>query len=131
MVGYSIKFNARSAEAAELMAIREGLFLAKKSDINHLELETDAEGLKKMITTAEKLENHELGAIIRDIQTLLNGQWIVVVLPARRQANGVANCLAKYGQKMEDPVKIHHEVPECAAVPYNQDQNGCLTNVNN
>lgn len=60
LVGFSIKFRAINPAAAELITVREGLVTAKRVNIQHLELEADAEALKMMLENADKFTNHAM-----------------------------------------------------------------------
>uniref|UniRef100_A0A803LXA5 RNase H type-1 domain-containing protein n=1 Tax=Chenopodium quinoa TaxID=63459 RepID=A0A803LXA5_CHEQI len=77
LAGFASKFNAVSAASAELLAIREGLLLAWEKQIKFLELETDAEGLSKMLKEPKSSEDGDLGNIIRDVAALLERDWTV------------------------------------------------------
>lgn len=121
IMGFSIKFAAKNPEAAELLAIREGLLMAKHCNFNKIELETDAEGLKKMIQLATMFPHHELGALLHDVTSLIKDTWTMEIIHAKREANGVAHCLAKYGLTMEEARFIHNVVPDCAKKPHLED----------
>uniref|UniRef100_A0A803MAS0 RNase H type-1 domain-containing protein n=1 Tax=Chenopodium quinoa TaxID=63459 RepID=A0A803MAS0_CHEQI len=47
--GFAINLNAMSGDGAELLAIRAGLLTAWTREIKHLELETDADALRKIL----------------------------------------------------------------------------------
>lgn len=115
IVGFSVKFAAKTPEAAELLAIRVGLHIAKDRNFNNIQLETDAEGLKKMLQLSNKFPHHEMGALIHDVEALINHTWRIEILHTRRTANGVAHCIAKFGLTMPEARFIHDTVPDCAS----------------
>ena len=56
-LGYSVKFKATTPLAAEFLAIREGLKIARQYNITKLELETDALALKPDDGTLDQLSH--------------------------------------------------------------------------
>lgn len=93
------------------------MLIGKHKGILKLELETDAEGLKKNARVGRDVPS--LGALLHDVTALIKDTWTVKILHARREANGVAHCLAKYGLIMAEARCIYDMVPDCAAKPYN------------
>ncbi|XP_010666966.1 uncharacterized protein LOC104884068 [Beta vulgaris subsp. vulgaris] len=92
--GFSKKVDAGLAEAAELMAIREGLQIAWDRNFHNLEVECDAKGVIKLLSSPLEAENHPLGVIIMDICILLIMDWKVDFLHIKRDGNRVAHRLA-------------------------------------
>ncbi|XP_056692002.1 uncharacterized protein [Spinacia oleracea] len=72
-LGYSSKYNAKNPLAAELLALREGLSVAKSFDIDKLEVETDAGSLIFMLdtSTVNPYPHHELVAVIEEVRGML------------------------------------------------------------
>ncbi|KMT03378.1 hypothetical protein BVRB_8g190670 [Beta vulgaris subsp. vulgaris] len=92
--GFSKKVDAGSAEAAELMAIREGLQIAWDCKFKNLEVECDAKSIVNLLKNPLEAENHPLGVIIMDICILLTREWQVDFLYIGRDGNTVVHKLA-------------------------------------
>ncbi|XP_021758567.1 uncharacterized protein LOC110723522 [Chenopodium quinoa] len=84
--------------ASELIVIREGLLMAWKRKIQHLDLETDADALSKMLKNPEAFKDHDLGNVIRDVASLLARDWDVAIFHAKRYVNQIADALAHIGR---------------------------------
>uniref|UniRef100_A0A803NAZ0 RNase H type-1 domain-containing protein n=1 Tax=Chenopodium quinoa TaxID=63459 RepID=A0A803NAZ0_CHEQI len=66
--------------------------------------------------------HHELGMIIQDIKKMLEADWIVVFLHAKRPANAVAHGLAKMGAQMtDDYLKYYYYPPKPVADAFAKD----------
>uniref|UniRef100_A0A803M6Z1 RNase H type-1 domain-containing protein n=1 Tax=Chenopodium quinoa TaxID=63459 RepID=A0A803M6Z1_CHEQI len=116
VTGYAMRFNALSADAAELMAIREGLLTAWGKGIKFLELETDADALTRMLKDPKSFEDGDLGNLIRDVASLLERQWTVQVFHISRSINEVADKLAFMGRnkfKAGETVPFTYPPAEC------------------
>uniref|UniRef100_A0A803LHF6 RNase H type-1 domain-containing protein n=1 Tax=Chenopodium quinoa TaxID=63459 RepID=A0A803LHF6_CHEQI len=115
VAGFASKFNALSAATAELLAIRDGLLLAWDKRIRFLELETDADSLSKMLKDPKSFEDGDLGNIIRDVASLLQRDWEVIVFHANKCVNFVDDRLATMGRtkyKTGDNVPFSYPPPE-------------------
>lgn len=110
MVGFSLKFKAANLATAELLTIREGLFIAKSYKITHLELEIYAQALKIITDRPDRFPHHELRAIIKDVTHLLEGEWTLDIMHAKRDVNMVAHRLVGFGLEMEEEKVIHFVV---------------------
>ncbi|XP_021775768.1 uncharacterized protein LOC110739627 [Chenopodium quinoa] len=97
-VGFAINFNAMSAAAAELLAIKEGLLIVWARDIKQLELEIDAEALKMMLEDPDAFKNHDLGNAISDVVSIICRNWKVSIFHVNRSINCVADKLAAMGR---------------------------------
>lgn len=108
-LGYSTKFNAKTPLAAELLALREGLSLAKTFDVDNLEVETDADSLIFMLdtSTVNPYPHHELVAVIEEVRALMNGSWKLEVRHIPRHKNLVAHGLAAFAMNMAVGHKSH------------------------
>ncbi|XP_021858374.2 uncharacterized protein [Spinacia oleracea] len=95
-LGYSSKYNAKTPLAAELLALREGLAVAKAFDVDKIEVETDADSLIFMLdtSTVNPYPHHELVAVIEDVRNLLVGSWDLQMRHIPRHKNLVAHGLA-------------------------------------
>lgn len=71
LIGFSHEFHAVTSLAAELLAIRESLLLAKEYGVEKVVLEIDAQALKAMINNAHEYVSHEMSPILEDVITLL------------------------------------------------------------
>lgn len=76
-MGLSVKlsgFTIRTPAEVELelIVLRDGLHLAKELNIQQLEVETDAEGVKDPLDI-----NNEFGVAIADVSSLFNSSWKV------------------------------------------------------
>lgn len=96
-LGYSVKFFASSLVAAELMALKEGLALAKIYKIECLIIETDALEVKSMLINIEDHLHSVLANLIKDIGFFLSDNACFSIKHAGRSANVVAHLLAKSG----------------------------------
>ena len=117
MMGFSLKFKANPA-TVELLTICEGLSIAKSHKILHPELETDAHVLKIMIDRADHFPHHELHAITKDVTHLLEGEWTVDIMHAKRDVNMVAHRLVALGLEMEEEKVTHFTPPPCVIKEY-------------
>lgn len=120
-LGFLIKFSAVNAAVVELITIREVLARARDFNIDRLEVETDAQALKIMMDWAEPYLDHELSAIICDVDKLLKHNWVVTFLHANKDANVIAHKLARYAMEMEEDKKDHFTPPQYVMQDYIQE----------
>lgn len=100
-IGFSLKFKTIGPASAELLAIKEGMLIAWGRKITNLELETNAQTLKKMLGEPQDYHDHQLSAIIVDVVALLKRDWNVIILYVKREVNRVAHGLAAIGRTMD------------------------------
>ena len=115
--------DAGSAEASELMAIREGLQIAWDCNYRKLEVECDAKGVVNLLSKPLEAENHPLGVIIMDICILLARDWIVEFLHTKRDGNKVAHVLAAEAVEQVDERVVFITAPTHAKDAYFQIKN--------
>lgn len=116
-----MKFKTIGPASAELLAIKEGLLIAWGRKITNLELEIDAEILKKMLEKPEDYHDHQLGAILVDVSALLKREWSVTILHVKRDINGVAHELADIGRTMDGERTYHFQPPKKVLQTYFQE----------
>ncbi|CAN0854232.1 Putative ribonuclease H protein At1g65750 [Linum grandiflorum] len=80
----------------ELIAVRNGLSLIQVMGFTKVWLESDSlEGIK-LIKDGD-VDSHPLAAILYDIRSLINGRWECKVSHVLREANQLADSMAKMG----------------------------------
>lgn len=92
--GFSKRIEAGSAEAAELLAIREGVQIAWDCNYLQVEVECDALGVVQLLSKPLEAVHHPLGVVVMDICILLPRKWKVEFMHIKREANKVAHALA-------------------------------------
>lgn len=120
--GFAKKVDAGSPEAAEMMAIREGLQIAWDCNYRNLEVECDARGVVQLLSKPLEAENHPLGVIIMDICILLTRNWSVEFRHTKREGNKVAHLLAAEATHQKDERVVFISVPEHAKAVFFQDK---------
>ncbi|KMT14541.1 hypothetical protein BVRB_4g073110 [Beta vulgaris subsp. vulgaris] len=121
-LGFAKRVDAGSPEAAELMAIREGLQVAWDCNYHKLEVECDAKGVVQLLAKPLEAENHPLGVIVMDICILLTRHWSVEFLHIKREGNKVAHCLAAEAVNQVEERVIFINPPEHAKEVYFKDK---------
>ncbi|XP_021860176.2 uncharacterized protein [Spinacia oleracea] len=123
-LGYSSKYNAKTPLAAELLALREGLSVAKTFDIDKLEVETDADSLIFMLdtSTVNPYPHHELVAVIEEVRGMLKGNWQLEFRHIPRFKNLVAHGLAAIAMDMAMGHKSHFDPPAKVMGDYENDK---------
>ncbi|XP_056685189.1 uncharacterized protein [Spinacia oleracea] len=123
-LGFSSKFNAKTPLAAELLAMREGLAMAKAFQVPKLEVETDAESLIFMLDTSgvNPYPHHELAAVISDVRNQIKEDWVIVFKHVPRHKNVVAHHLAAMAMEMAVGHVTHFEVPPRAFNDFKKDK---------
>lgn len=81
--------------------------MTKEMQLHALELEIDAEGIKKILQNAINYVNHEFATLINEVATLLNGNWNVSLLNVKRVANVITHHLVTHGRCMDDSRIVH------------------------
>ncbi|XP_056696218.1 uncharacterized protein [Spinacia oleracea] len=99
-MGFSSKFNAITALAAELYAMREGLLMSVSYEIQNLEVETDAQALLQMLGSVNGKYHEELKPVLTDVANLMGKFKSLVVKHTPRANNKVAHALAHYALEM-------------------------------
>ncbi|KMT09347.1 hypothetical protein BVRB_6g134410 [Beta vulgaris subsp. vulgaris] len=117
--GFAKKIEAISPEAAELLAIREGLQIAWDCCYPKMEVECDALGVVQLLAKPTEATNHPLGIVISDINILIARDWCVEFIHSRRESNMVAHGLAAVDQK--DTRVVYVRIPEHVREVYLRD----------
>ncbi|XP_021736143.1 uncharacterized protein LOC110702697 [Chenopodium quinoa] len=120
----SDKYNSNSALAAELYALREGINYARAIPVQFLEVETDAQAIKGMMSKDTEDPHHELVALIIDVGRLLRNKdkdMTIIFNHIPREINYVAHYLSKYAMDMHIGHKPHYEIPASVRVAYDVD----------
>ncbi|XP_021724900.1 uncharacterized protein LOC110692208 [Chenopodium quinoa] len=107
--GKSWKTKARNPAEAELLAIRGGMQMVIDAGLKDAIIETDAQTLKSTLQDVGKQGTHELSAILKDVQVLLNKGCDFEFNYADREANNAAHYLAKLAVEMDDYMKLYDE----------------------
>ncbi|XP_021855317.1 uncharacterized protein [Spinacia oleracea] len=127
-LGYSSKFNAKTSLAAELLALREGLSVAKAFNVEKFEVETDADSLIFMLdtSTVNSYPHHELVAVIEDVRKLMVGNWDLQMRHIPRHKNLVAHGLAAIAMEMAVGHKSHFDPPAAVQSDYENDKKSAM-----
>ncbi|CAI0413652.1 unnamed protein product [Linum tenue] len=82
--------------AAELQAIRDGLSLVWTLGYRDVRLETDSQLAVSLIHSRDPTFHH-LGSLISDCRSLIQHRWNCTIHHIFREANGVADMMARQG----------------------------------
>ena len=107
VVGFSIGFDFRSSVMAELSALRDGLIIAKSVGIKKIVVELDAKIVVSLITNSSKTKK-AINSSVMDCKNLLQGFEEYIIQHTYREANRVADVLAKMGSYQADKFFIHY-----------------------
>ncbi|XP_021846178.1 uncharacterized protein [Spinacia oleracea] len=123
-LGFSSKFNPKTPLAAEILAMREGLAMAKTFKVTKLEVETDAESLIFMLDTSgvNPYPHHELAVVISDVRNQINENWVLVFKHIARHKNMVAHHLTGMAMELVVGHVTHFEVPPRAITDFEKDK---------
>ncbi|XP_021746841.1 uncharacterized protein LOC110712685 [Chenopodium quinoa] len=118
-MGFSSKYNAITAFATELLAVREGIAMVKRLEVKDVELEVDALSLSVMLNSASSTLHHELAAVVKDIEEDIKYFDTFEILHVKRTHNAVAHELAQIGMSMSVGHRLYLTCPESVLPIYN------------
>ena len=100
------------AETAEILACRKAVQLAIQRGIQKLHLETDSQGVARMI--GEEGRNlSPVGQMIEEVKNMIRTREEFKLTWVRRSANGAAHILAKLGVNSRTSVFWDFDPPVC------------------
>ncbi|GKV12720.1 hypothetical protein SLEP1_g23837 [Rubroshorea leprosula] len=108
ILGFARNIGHTTSIVAELWAIRDGLKLAVSRGYNGLILETDSRTALTLLH-AENCNFHSLAVLISDCRVLLRQLPDVQTTHIYREANSVADCLAKIGTRLNNPFAVFEQ----------------------
>ncbi|KAJ1424080.1 Ribonuclease H-like superfamily [Sesbania bispinosa] len=82
-----------------MLAIRNGLELAWSLGCRHLVCECDALEVVEVLNGITNVDFHPLARVVLQVKNLLCREWVVTILHIYRDANSVADSLAKLGAR--------------------------------
>ncbi|GLT74509.1 hypothetical protein SLA2020_463010, partial [Shorea laevis] len=110
LCGFSRYVGITTSLSAELWAIRDGLRIAIHRGFSKLLVETDSKVATILLdTNCHKF--HSLGTLISDCRAMLNQFHEIHILHEYREANGVADCLAKIGTRQQSDFVMYDQCP--------------------
>ncbi|KAI8526906.1 hypothetical protein RHMOL_Rhmol12G0034900 [Rhododendron molle] len=105
---------ASSSLMAEIWALRDGLTLAKESNLHNLEVEVDARGVIPLLNDVNA-KNHPLRNILLDCRSLMLELDVVAIKHIYREANRCANVLANDAPVSVGDFHVYPFIPSCIA----------------
>ncbi|KAJ1411225.1 Ribonuclease H domain [Sesbania bispinosa] len=115
--GFACKEGFGSIVEAELLAVRRGLEMAWNIGIVELICEVDSLEAINIIGSASSVLNTALRPILADIRSILSRPMNVQFTHILREANGVADCLAKKGHSL-DVESVFWDEPHVELIPF-------------
>jgi len=113
IVGFTRKIIARNALHAEVLALLHGLNLAKSENLKHLPVETDSQVLLNTLYSNNLIYSH-IFADCRSLLLQLEGSSLKHI---PKEANAIADLLAKNGRETKDPYMINNQTLVFEASP--------------
>ncbi|KAL5864877.1 hypothetical protein ACOSQ3_002391 [Xanthoceras sorbifolium] len=114
--GFTVKKGRGNALEAEVWAIVEGLLYAWQARYKFLIVETDCKSVVELIVQDIR-ECHPLFNLLHKCKRMIDGDWVCKLVHICREANNLADYLAKMGQFSELNVKHLEDPPtECLEV---------------
>ncbi|GKV16390.1 hypothetical protein SLEP1_g27041 [Rubroshorea leprosula] len=110
LLGFYRNVGFTSSLSAELWALRDGLKLAVNRGFSHLLVETDSKVAKTLLDSANSAA-HSLGVLIDDCRAMMTQIPNLHLNHVLREANTVADGLAKKGAKSESPFVVLDQCP--------------------
>ncbi|GLT62320.1 hypothetical protein SLA2020_349680 [Shorea laevis] len=110
ILGFSHHVGHTSSLAAELWAIRDGLSIALSKGFNKIVLETDSKIAMALIDKCN-CDYHSLGTLVTDCRILLGHIPDLQIKHIYREANAVADQLAKKGAKSTNHFVMYNSCP--------------------
>ena len=98
-----------SMEGAELKALKAGLELAWERRIDKIIVETDSKTIIRWL--GEDEEGHLYAEEIEACKRLVRMPWTCRIEYVSREANGVADCLAKMGHHRNGHLEFFYDPP--------------------
>ncbi|KAG8388239.1 hypothetical protein BUALT_Bualt02G0105100 [Buddleja alternifolia] len=105
------QLGQQSITRAELLALREGLQLARERRFEKVIVEIDSEVVWNLVSKGNT-GDHPLGCLIGDWLNLLRKPWTWQFVHILRQKNSCADKLAKMVHEMEDNLRVWIEAPD-------------------
>ncbi|GLT97931.1 hypothetical protein SLE2022_154720 [Rubroshorea leprosula] len=125
VMGFAQNLGYGTNNDAELWGIKISLELAAKLKIKLLEVETDSTFVVNTLADCSvKCLNHR--TLIASCRLLTQQFEQVLIKHTYREANGVADTLAKHGALMEAPFVTFDSTPSFCSSSYSHDRNGCI-----
>ncbi|KAF7814562.1 putative ribonuclease H-like domain-containing protein [Senna tora] len=120
IIGFSKNLGKGNILLAKMWGIRMGLQIAKFKGLSNSTIETDSLAAVKLIK-GNSSESHPLYAITEDIRRMLipNGSMNLVHIP--RNANRVADTMAKQGHLLSFGDFLYEEPPAFSSIVYQED----------
>ncbi|GLT67469.1 hypothetical protein SLA2020_397770 [Shorea laevis] len=110
LLGYYRNIGFTSSLSAELWALRDGLKLAVQRGFSNLLIETDSKVAKILLDSANS-NFHSLGVLIADCRAMMSQIPDLQLNHILREANAVADGLAKKGAKSESHFVVLDHCP--------------------
>ncbi|GLT59278.1 hypothetical protein SLA2020_321070 [Shorea laevis] len=110
LLGFYRNVGCTSSLSAELWALRDGLKLAIDRGFSHLLVETDSKVAKTLLEYADSV-HHSLGVLIDDCRAMMTQIPDLQLNHIFREANAVADGLAKKGAKSDSRFAVLEQCP--------------------
>ncbi|KAL5818299.1 hypothetical protein ACOSQ4_022141 [Xanthoceras sorbifolium] len=121
VLGFALNRGKGSIMDAELWGIYEGLLLCWKAGFKKIIVESDSKEAVDLINTNSN-DNSPFLSIILGCKKLLEGDWSCSIIHTFREANRVADRLAKIGHTLKLGVTIFQVPPPCTILLLDEDQ---------
>ncbi|GLT67581.1 hypothetical protein SLA2020_398770 [Shorea laevis] len=123
--GFAKNLGFATNNDAELWGVKVGLELALKMSIKKLEVEVDSMFVVHILKNAFAAKKPHK-ALVNCCRLLIQRFEGVKVKHTYREANGIADTLAKHGAFMEDFLVYFDSVPDFCSTCYSHDRNDCV-----
>ncbi|CAI0415399.1 unnamed protein product [Linum tenue] len=123
IVGFSNYVGQASVLEAELQALRDGLNLTWSLGFRKVEVNSDSQTVVHLLKAAE-FHFHPLVTILDDCYSLINRDWDISLHHSLREANQVADALAKEGHGCDPGERLWRSPPMHIAMMVDQDKRG-------
>ncbi|XP_019457635.1 PREDICTED: uncharacterized protein LOC109358024 [Lupinus angustifolius] len=120
--GFSANFGVGSAILAELLAMDHGLKLAWELGFKKVHLESDCLEAVHLLSSGIHIRHQKILKVVSVVRSWLSRDWIVEVDFVVREANQVADFMARIGSHSSDKLRIWSTVPIDCQMYMVQDQ---------
>ncbi|KAK7290734.1 hypothetical protein RIF29_05365 [Crotalaria pallida] len=115
-----------SEKVFSLLVITLGLLLAWDLEVKFLICESDSSEAVRLINLSSVPSFHAYGTVLGDISCILKRNWTVQVLHVLREANSVADGMAKWGSSHTDMDVVWNHPPNFIALALQADCAGVV-----
>lgn len=117
VLAYAKKLGSCTVLQAELWGILHGVRLLLDRGYTRVAIETDSSSCNRLLSTGCD-DNHPSASLVSEIRRIMRSFERVSCAHVFREANSVADALAKHGMNQEVDIRIFNVLPSFCSVPF-------------